>query len=231
MRVFFIRHGQSINNYLWSVNGNDLNRDEDPELTELGLRQADLTASHLWKMQKVLEPDNRFTHIYCSLMIRAIETGRRIARKLHLPLLGSDLICEVGGIHLRNPLTGEKEGLPGKSRGYFEERFPDLILPDSVDETGWWNRPYETREEALVRAESFIKFLTQRHKASNDLVLVISHGEFFVRFMNRLLSMKEIEGLWFSMNNTGISSIHFDTGESRVEYLNRTDHLPIDLIT
>ncbi|HLV36213.1 MAG TPA: histidine phosphatase family protein, partial [Spirillospora sp.] len=43
MEVYLIRHGQSVNNALGSPAG----RSHDPELTEIGFRQAEILAAHL----------------------------------------------------------------------------------------------------------------------------------------------------------------------------------------
>lgn len=231
MRLLFIRHGQSVNNYLWNMNGNDLGRSEDPELTEMGYKQADYVASFLEELQNRLTEEAKITHIYSSLMVRAIETGTRIAERLNMPLFGVDTICEVGGVHLINKVTGEEEGLSGKSRQYLEKRFPRLALPDSVNDRGWWNKPYETREEGLIRARGFMDFLQEKHGTISGTIVAISHGDFFFRLMNCILKMEKSEKVWFTMNNTGISSIEFGRDEFRVEYLNRTSHLPADYIT
>jgi bisphosphoglycerate-dependent phosphoglycerate mutase len=47
MQLYIIRHGQSVNNALWSTTGSNENRVEDPELTEMGKRQAELVADYL----------------------------------------------------------------------------------------------------------------------------------------------------------------------------------------
>ena len=83
MELFLIRHGQSTNNALedWTQ------RVEDPLLTESGLRQAEHTAAHL-AAGLHLHPSNRaarrplLDRLYCSPMIRAMQTAQTIGRSL-----------------------------------------------------------------------------------------------------------------------------------------------------
>jgi 2,3-bisphosphoglycerate-dependent phosphoglycerate mutase len=47
MQLYFIRHAQSSNNALYDQAGGSSRRSEDPELTETGIRQAELVAEFL----------------------------------------------------------------------------------------------------------------------------------------------------------------------------------------
>ena len=84
MELYLIRHGQSTNNARWeTLDGRSTVPVSDPTLTEKGVRQAELLAEFLafpkeneedfWR-----DPQNRhgfgLTHVYCSLMKRAIHT-------------------------------------------------------------------------------------------------------------------------------------------------------------
>ena len=44
MTLFLIRHAQSANNALYDSSGSTIGRVEDPELTSLGVRQAQILA-------------------------------------------------------------------------------------------------------------------------------------------------------------------------------------------
>jgi 2,3-bisphosphoglycerate-dependent phosphoglycerate mutase len=239
MQFFFIRHAQSFNNALWTRTGSDTGRSEDPELTEIGYRQAGRLAEFLrqgrQKTNTSKNPrDNYFqiTHLYTSLMVRAVMTGKIIAEALDVPLVAWEELHERGGIYLADPETGEKNCLPGKSRSYFAQHFPGLKLPDSMGDAGWWNfRPYETPEICIQRAQSFLKGLLDRHGNSEDHVAVISHGGFYNDFLRVLLDLTGREGNWFSMYNTAITRIDFQTDFIELVYQNRVDHLPNELIT
>ncbi len=79
MQLYYIRHGQSVNNANWTTDG--FVESSDAPLTEIGAQQAQLTAEYLEKNQPVIEhkgwnSDNRngfgLTHLYTSLMERAV---------------------------------------------------------------------------------------------------------------------------------------------------------------
>mgnify|MGYP005845911599 CR=1 FL=1 len=240
MQFYFIRHAQSANNALWDATGSNVGRSEDPEITSLGYQQANRLAKVLAQKKSPQptsdwDPHNRqgfyLTHLYTSLMLRAVMTGVILARTLGLPLVAWKDAHESGGIYLDDPVSGEPIGLPGKNRAYFAEHFPELRLPDDLGEQGWWNRPVEPEDERPARAQRFLEELLKRHGGSDDRVGVISHGGFYNRMMNALLRMSSRDGLWFTINNCAITRIDFYEGEVSVIYTNRTDFLPDEWIT
>lgn len=246
MQLYFIRHGQSINNAHW--NDPDYKESPDPMLTGLGMAQAQATAEYLERSQPITDPQawnthNRhgygLTHIYTSLMERAVHTASFAARKLDVPFAAWEEIHESGGIFGRD---GEMklQGLPGKSRLWFEAHFPELALPTSLDGTGWWNRPFETEAECDLRAQRVWAELLSRHGDKDgqpeQRVAFVSHGGFFVHFMCAILNLpwkNASNGLnsWFLLHNCSISRIDVHQDEVTVCYLNRTDHLSSDLVT
>lgn len=241
MQLYFIRHAQSVNNLLYDQTGSWDSRNEDPELTETGCRQAQQLTTHIAQADRNFQPDRRddanrlgfgFTHIYTSLMIRAVSTAAPVADAVGLPLIAWLDLHETGGIYLDDPVTGEPIGLPGKTRTDFEARFANLVLPDSLDHTGWWNRPIEADDEKDVRAQRFLADLNTRHGGTNDRVAVVTHGAFYNRVLAALLKVPYREaGWWFGLNNTGVTRVDFYENEFSLKYLNHTDHLSDDLIT
>jgi len=243
MQLYFIRHGQSGNNLLWAQTGSSQGRSEDPALTPTGQQQAQHVARFLnqnstiansapgaWATQNV----NGFgiTHLYCSLMIRAVATGTAIATEIGLPLIAWKDLHETGGIHCINQETGEYIGLPGKNRAYFRNNFPNLVLPDDLGAEGWWNRPFEKREERAPRAQRVLRELLERHGGTDDRVAMVSHGGFHIWFLASILNLSNRNGYWFTLNNTAMTRIDFEN-DSRVNlvYMNRADYLPRELIT
>jgi len=241
VQLYFIRHGQSANNALWADTGSSTGRNCDPELTPVGWEQARRLADLLRPapdqagLPAAQDEQNvggfRITHLYCSLMVRSVATGAIVAEALSLPLLGWVDLHETGGIYLDDRESGERVGQPGKSRAYFQAHYPSLVLPAGVSEDGWWNRAFEEHEERPVRAQRALRELLERHGDSDDRVAWISHGGFFSLFMRTVLNLPDGEGVWFGMNNSAITRFDFEAGRIQVQYLNRLDHLPKDLIT
>ena len=246
MELYFIRHGQSINNANW--NNADYQESPDPVLTEIGQEQAQILADFLKKHQTITNDrewnvQNRYgfglTHIYTSLMERAAFTAAPIAQALDIPLIAWREIHEEGGIYSREDKL-KVQGLPGRPRSFFMQNFRTLTLPDDLDETGWWNRPYEADEERQPRADQVLGELLPRHRdqegQSVHRVALVSHGGFFMRLVCAMLKLpwrQAALGLrsWFILNNCSISRFDIFKNEINIAYLNRTDHLPDHLIT
>ena len=245
MQLYFIRHGQSVNNAGWG----DPNYKEspDPILTGIGIEQAQLLANFLEANQPITSEDdwniqNRhgfgITHIYASLMERAAHTASYTASKLKVPFEAWE-VHESGGIFSRDG-DMKLQGLPGKPRSFFEKNFPNLQLPDVLDESGWWNRPFETEEECQARADRIWAELLTRHAnkkgETEDRVAIVSHGGFFVHLMSAILNhpwrtASNDLNSWFLLNNCSISRVDVANDHVTICYLNRTDHLPRHLIT
>jgi len=248
MQLYFIRHAQSENNAHWG----DKNYQEshDPELTRIAQLQVQRLTYFLDENQALdkeitWNPKNRhgfgLTHIYSSLMVRALDTAQPLALAMGLPLIAWPEIHETGGIFSRQP-NEKMIGLPGKSRSYFESHYPNLILPDWLDESGWWrSRPFEENEERHLRAKNVWSELLMRHAdqdgRSEHRVALVSHGGFFMHFLTSALGieMRRIEEFdyeyWFLKNNCAITRIDVIEERVLVVYVNRTDFLPDSLIT
>ena len=246
MQLYFIRHGQSVNNAGWG----DPNYIEspDPALTEIGIEQAQHLSGFLESKQEIIDPNHwnnqnqhgfGITHIYASLMERAVYTASFLSGRLKVPFEAWD-IHESGGIFGRDG-DMKLKGLPGKPRSFFETNFPGFKLPDSLDENGWWReRPFETEDECQTRAERIWADLLTRHSDKRgkpeDRVALVSHGGFFMHLMCAILDLpwkNASNGLksWFLLNNCSLSRIDVKDEHVTISYLNRTDHLPGHLIT
>lgn len=243
MQLYFIRHGQSENNALWEETGSNRGRSDDPELTKIGHMQARLLADFIAAQDCTAEQTGKqgepkrdffgFTHIYTSLMVRAVATAQYVARASKLPLHGWPDIHECGGIFSGNDddESENRVGMPGKTRAYFTQHYQDLILAESVAEDGWWNRPFEPYEERPVRAQQVFASLVARHGGTQDRVAIVSHGGFYMELMRVFFGITQ-PNCWFLMNNTAVSRFDFrDSGEIALVYHNCTTHLPDDLIT
>jgi 2,3-bisphosphoglycerate-dependent phosphoglycerate mutase len=246
MELYFIRHGQSINNV--NTSNPEYKEHADPFLTEVGLEQAEYLAKYLKEKQHITNDkawniQNQYgfglTHIYTSLMERAVATAAPTVHALGtVPFTAWIEIHEEGGIYAREK-DEKQNGLSGKPRSFFEKNYPELKLPDHYDESGWWNRPFETEDERQPRADRVLTELLTRHGdregQPEQRIVFVSHGGFFVRLVSAMLKLpwrQAAHGMksWFLLNNCSISRFDIRNGEILISYINRTDHLPAHLV-
>ena len=242
LQLYFIRHGQSINNVYYEDESHANyfeNRLPDPDLTAIGNKQAEITGQYLAQPYQPSrnDPQNRLgfglTHLYCSLMVRAVKTGTAISKATGLPLVAWPAIHETGGVFDVEMEDNEPVfiGMPGQGRSYFKTNFPDLILPEGLSDIGWWNRDSEPREEYLDRAKLIIAEIFEKHGGTDDRVGLVLHGGIFTRILTAFFDIQG-ESYWFLMNNCAISRVDVrDDNHLRLIYMNKVDHLPDDLIT
>jgi 2,3-bisphosphoglycerate-dependent phosphoglycerate mutase len=242
LQLYFIRHGQSINNVFYEDESQAEyfdNRVPDPDLTSIGLEQARIAGKFLSQpySENGFDPQNRkgfgLTHLYCSLMIRAVKTGDAISQATGLPLVAWPDIHETGGV-FDVEMEGDEPvfiGQPGHNRAYFESAFPNLHLPENLQGDGWWNQGIEARENYMLRAQSIVNQLIEKHGGTHHRVGLVLHGGIFARILTSLLDVQK-EKYWFLMNNCAISRVDIsDEGHVMLMYMNKVDHLPDHMVT
>lgn len=229
MRFVLIRHGQSANNLLYERTGSSVGRHHDPELTALGQTQADRLARWLgsgglpWTI----------TGLYCSLMVRAVQTAAPVAAALDLPLQAHFEAFETGGLFVEDE-TGLRSPHPGAPVSRLRAVSPHLVVPELASEDGWYFAATElTHDAAAQRARRLIADLRDRHD-DQDVVAVIMHGAFFQHVFRALLGIEQMTG-WIINRNTSLTLIEDDaTSQGSTSVAHRIDwlpHLSDDLLT
>jgi broad specificity phosphatase PhoE len=246
MRLLIIRHAESSNNKI-ALNLDNATymqqRSADPVITELGVRQTERLADHLAGKSPVDAPlggKGRYgiTHLYCSPMLRTLQTAKPIAAALGLrPSIWID-IHEHGGMFMGNPHTGENFLThPGLTRVDIARDYPDYELCDEIGEEGWWKGGYEDIAGCYARAIRVARDLRRRAHAeaeggTKSVVAIASHGTFIDSLIKALFSQIPENQFFYFHNNTAISCIDFGHHDTLyLRYLNRTAHLPIDMIS
>lgn len=221
MELYLIRHGQSTNN-----RGN-LPRNPDPPLTHLGEVQAGYAGESL--------KGKGITTLYCSPMLRALQTAKIIGDILSLPPHIFTGLHEWDGVWEDRGEEGIIQ-LPGMNRVQMRELCPNVVLPDDVTDEGWWFHEWEDgRPPQKLRYENarlFLAHLKDNHLDTDDRVLAVWHGGSGSVHISTFLNVPDGVGYEpFSQNNAGISQMTITHEHIRLRYLNRIDHLPPDVVT
>ncbi|MEZ4860305.1 MAG: histidine phosphatase family protein [Caldilineaceae bacterium] len=246
MKLFLIRHAQSTNNALAEnpVNLEEYtaSREAEPPLTEIGLRQAQLLADYLAATQASdgtqdpkphVDEGYSFTQLYCSPMLRTLQTAWPISQAMGLqPEVWID-IHEHGGIFSGDPKTDSVVMAYGLTRQQMAEQFPRYRLPETLATRGWWRGGYEEMEECYARAQRVADTLrTWAPERSEARIAFVSHGTFLDALIKALLGHDFASQLYYTHYNTAITRIDFTPrGFLLLRYLNRIEHLPATLIT
>ena len=241
MELYFIRHGQSENNALYGAEDYDMgNRRSDPTLTELGHRQAQLAADFLKRGAKSTliqrkgfqnRTEYGLTHLYCSLMERAVQTGSIIAQTLDVPLFGVPDLHEVGGVYYDEIIDGVSSIRieHGLTPAYLLENYPRLNLLEPIPAEGWWKGGREERAARLPRALRMLDLLFDRHGNTEDRVGVITHGGFFFCFFRAIFGLdldetnQHLLPYQVELNNCAITRFSIQEARYLLVYHNRTD--------
>lgn len=237
MQLYIIRHAQSTNNAL----ADQSYRVSDPLLTETGRRQAALLAEHLargsGRFTSATNPASAaggsygISRLYCSPMLRALQTARPISQALGLiPEIWIE-IHEYGGIWLDHGDGKGICGFPGMTRAEIEAELPGCVIPAGVSESGWWRGAQEEAEPYLARAAWVVDTL-HSWAERDERIAIITHGAFIDGLLNSLLKVARVHPVYYHHDNTGITLIDFRRGgKLSIRFLNRLDHLPPEMVT
>lgn len=251
MKLFIIRHAESANNRLaidLTYDQYMAQRSADPVITELGARQAALLAEHLAcaaapESQIEAHPGHgnggyHLTHLYCSPMLRTLQTARPVAQALGLQPQVWIEIHEHGGMFRGNPRSGEELVIhPGLTRAAIQSDYPGYQLPDRITEEGWWFSAYEDMPGCNARAMRVARDLRRRAQEERtqeveSRIALISHGTFLDALIKAFFNQLPERELYYFHYNTAITRIDFmPNGTLFLRYLNRIQHLPPEMIS
>jgi broad specificity phosphatase PhoE len=168
-------------------------------------------------------------------MLRALQTALPISRALGLkPHVWVD-IHEHGGVFTGNPDKGDVVSYPGLTRAQIAADFCDYQVVNGVHDGGWWSGGYEEMDLCYGRA---CKVAARLHELAEQqtyaTIALVTHGTFLDALLQVLFAPGESYGerIHFSHLNTAMSRIDFSANRRlALRYLNRIDHLPVDLVT
>ena len=240
MILYLIRHGQSANNLLaeelkvqagpFPYERYMTQRVAEPPLTAIGERQAARLGAYITELP--------ITRLYCSPMLRTMQTMRPVAEALNCaPSVWIDL-HEHGGVFHRAGVDAQAVGYPGLCRAEMSELFPGFRL-DGIGESGWWLGGEEDLAACHARAVRVAEELHRMAKdcAEDESIAAVSHGTFMDSLLKALLGRLPGKEFYFNHHNTGITRINLlPYGNSSdivvfVRYANRANHLTEDDMT
>lgn len=204
MKVYFVRHGQSI------LNARNIHQRPDTPLSKLGEKQARFLAKRFKKI--------KIEKIIASPYERAKKTAEIINGELKLIIDFSELVqecrrpSEVWGVENDSPLNIEIQ----------------KQIEDNFDNLNWHYSDEENFADRRKRAIKIIKLLENIKKES---VLVVSHGTFLRYITGVLMFGKEMNApqylVWESFtkaDNTGISLCEFNREKNKWHLLTWNDY-------
>ena len=213
MELFFIRHAQSQNNAL-----PESQRVEDPDLTEIGHKQAQRLGEWI--------PNLGLTQLFTSPFLRALQTTLPIHRATGLvPHVRTDL-HEQGGCYGGHTIENTV-GRPGMTRAEIEQRFEGFRVSSDITGQGWWkSKPYEHFETASDRALALLQWTQEQFAGTDERVAFVSHAGFKLLFLEHF----HVEPLECP-RNTSVTNVKIVPGGAELKDFNRADHLPEELCT
>lgn len=231
LRLLLIRHGESFNNALQDKPGMteelfQQERQVDPELSELGWRQARAVANFFangFADCPLIAEALPVVALHVSPVKRALQTLQPLAERSGLRTEVWSDCFEVGGMYHHSGTEYR-----GMSRAEIQEQFPTYNVPADITEEGWYKLPgRESLEQAIERAEGIAQRLRRMAaKRPPDLppgsIALLSHHDTMDLLVRALL--KEDEE--FTHGNCAFTRIDISPeGEATVRVHNWTGHL------
>jgi broad specificity phosphatase PhoE len=167
--MFLLRHGQSYFNLHFTPTRIDPGI-EDPELTSLGIAQAQAAAEQLALVS--------LTRIIISPYMRALQTAQPMLRFHHVPVTIMQEVRE------RAAFTCDV----GSSPSLLADQFPHHDFKHLPSQ--WWSDPVETLEATTRRADDFRALMAARDDAKTTLL--VSHWAFILALTGKSLENGDI---------------------------------------
>ncbi|MAF11687.1 hypothetical protein CMK11_14665 [Candidatus Poribacteria bacterium] len=223
MDVYYVRHGESTGN-------TGETHEPDPALTDAGLEQAAHAAAALRGLG--------VGRLYCSPLRRNLQTARAIGDALGLSPHVTPELCEIGGIPPHDYGAGRLEERSGMSPDEIRDVCPGATLSEDITGEGWWflrrdildaNDPLVWRR-AVDSGKSMGRFLMEDRSGADDVSVLVGHGGSGWLFCETFLGIEPAPGQQrFGLDNCSISLFRMRDHGIRLAFLNRVEHLPLEL--
>jgi len=201
LEVLLVRHGESTNNVAMSRVAEAASskaefeaawlsqRVDDPGLTELGARQAEVFA-------EAYGPDLRARGcvVYCSPLLRTLQTAAALAERVQCEVRVRPDLFEIGGVYTIS--AGGVRGGPGRSltSGEIAERFPSYNVSALPPAGPWYQAGWETDARGRARCADVAAWLRReetRSQLDGRVLVIVCHGHFIDLLVKALLGLPD----------------------------------------
>lgn len=263
LNVIFVRHAESTNNVLAeeirvqygaspyqpeteAKKVYDHSRDEDPDLSLIGVRQLQNIPEHPYFrfIQLKRLASRKRVQIYCSPMLRALKTAKAVSSFIGIDNVKvTPSVCEKGGIFVTDDGTSIlRDGL---TRDEIQSMFPTFDLSYlPIGSEGWWRQYaqgiegkeddtfFETRlKETLELIDSHLERM-QRDEEAEDYIVIVAHADFLNGILTRMLDVPiDFDKYMFYHGNTSCSHLEVSVFEEEKIIRLRTCNAQPKLIT
>ncbi len=173
MKIFIIRHGQSVDNATGTISGPNV------PLSDLGREQAKSIG------QKLLDMGTEFDAVYSSTFQRASETARIICNELGIEDIIFDKRLREGDAGI---FTGRRfDDLTKEERAFFDSTMVNL---DERIPGG------ESNNEQMMRTKEAFLEIVENHP-EDSTILLVGHGGTLYHILKRTLDLLPETDEWF----------------------------------
>jgi len=200
IKLFLIRHGQTV----WNLEGR-YQGDKDTDLTSVGIRQAELAAKYLSRVN--------FSCIYASPLRRTLDTASIIAKDKNVKILVRENLKEIN--------FGKWEGM----------KFEEINAKYKDDYQNWLNDPFcnpptggESFRSLNERTSREINNIVRENEDGSS-VAVITHGGVIVSLLVYWLKIPASRWRSIIQRQGAINIVVVDRGFPYISQINYTGHL------
>jgi len=205
MRIFLIRHGESIGN----ARGIHQGQKNDFSLSELGRKQSNFLKQRFEKL--------KIDAVYSSDLKRAKETADFISKSKNLVTFTDRRLRERDF-----GLIGEKKNIMKEWDDFLKKQIERGINPrEAIPEGG------ESDKNHFDRVRSFFEDIKENH-GEKETVLIVAHGGTNKVAFGVIEHFLEKEMYKTPQGNTCVNELIFENGNWKVEKINCMNHLNID---
>lgn len=197
MKLYLVRHGKTPPNSPVS----------DPDLTDIGIRQAHLVGERLAKED--------IDELLCSPLRRSLKTADIIGDHIGLsPVVWMELMESWNG---SDAIT----------RSEIVSLYPDF----SIDLPERWWPGAEDEDDLYRRAAKLVPMIRELGEDTEKNIVAVSHGTFGAVLISTFLGAPPCGYTRFSQHNCCISIIDIRPGRAKLYRGNDVSHLTPDILT